>query len=642
MCGIVGYFSWSGRPLEPGRIEAMVGALAHRGPDDSGVWTAGDASAALGQSRLSIIDLSAAGHQPMANEDGSLWLVFNGEIYNFEELRADLRVRGHVFRSASDSEVILHQYEEDGDACLERFNGMFAFALFDVRRRRLLLGRDRAGEKPLFFATGPDHVVFASEIKAILASGLVQPAIDAAALRTCMVYNAMAAPMTVFAGVRQLLPAHVVSVDRAGFGTPRPYWNLLERVANARALPTCDQAWLEGFADHLDRSVRLRMRSDAPFGAFLSGGLDSSAIVKVMRQTTDQPLRTYAFAFREGSFDESGMAKEVAAILGTDHNTIEAPMANLPQLLEKAVYHGEEYTPNPCFIPVYLLCQGAARHVKMVLSGDGADELLAGYETYQATALARLYGRMPAPLRRLAAAAIRRLPPSEAKVPLEDKLKRFVYGAEAPGLNSHALWRHIFQPDQVDAVLATPFAGAGGDPTRLYNDRIQAGAALPFVSRLLFADFSYYMPNDALVKMDRMGMANGLEVRAPFLDHHLVEFCFAMPDRLKLRRWTGKKHVLKRFLAGTIPDRLITRKKAGFNVPVDAWLRGPLRPMLEDCLSAADMRRLGIFRPEAVQSLLTEHLSGRANHGLKLWNLLSFTVWHRLFLKAAVGGSEMG
>lgn len=607
--------------MPEGRIDAMIGALKHRGPDDRGVMV--EDGCALGHARLSIIDLSAAGHQPMSNEDGSLWLVFNGEIYNFEELRAELVAKGHVFRSNTDSEVILHQYEEDGDACVTRFNGMFAFALWDRRRNRMVLARDRAGEKPLFFAQGSDHILFGSEIKAVLASGLVSPDFDPQAIQTCMIYNAMAAPMTVFKAVRQLLPAHVMVVDESGVRST-PYWRLLDQIGRDRGAMS-DDDWLAGFGAHLERSVKMRMRSDAPYGAFLSGGLDSTAIVKVMAETLSDKVRTYAFGFQEHAFDEVGPATEVAGIFGTQHRNIYARMDNLPDLVELAVRHGEEYTPNPCFIPVHLLCKEASTEVKMVLSGDGADELLAGYETYQATAAAAAWRRLPLALRRLVAAGVRRLPPSEGKVPLETKLKRFVYGANLPGREPHALWRHIFTPEGMRDCLMAEYA-QGGDPSALYKERLAEAGDLPLISGLLYGDFSYYLPNDALVKTDRMGMANGLEIRSPFLDHHLVEYCFGMPDRLKLRGLRTKKFILKRYLAGTIPDHLIRRKKAGFNVPVDAWIRGPLRAMVNDVLSSVRLKGDGVFCPQTVQAMMREHMAGHANRGLELWNILCLTL----------------
>lgn len=630
MCGIVGYFSWKGRPLEPGRIQAMTLSLQHRGPDDSDVFEFGGVS--LGHARLSIIDLSPAGRQPMGNEDGAIQLVYNGEIYNFDALRRELIQKGHTFRSDTDSEVIVHLYEEEGDACVERFNGMFAFALWDSRKNRLLLARDRTGQKPLFYYQDEDFIVFGSEVKALLASGLIEPELDYQALQVCLIYNAMAAPMTIFKGVRQLMPARIMACANTGCAVFR-YWDLFERLAARGPERLSEAEWLEGFAAHFDRSVAMRMRSDAPYGAFLSGGLDSSAVVKVMAQVKSDPVLTFAFGFKEAPFDETSFAGAVAEQFGTRHRNITAREEELPSLVERVIHHGEEYTPNPCFIPVYLLCRGASEHVKMILSGDGGDELLAGYETYQATYAARVAGILPSGVTRVAQRLADMLPRSDDKVPLEDKIKRFARGAEARAPYCHVLWRHIFMPTETLDVLTPGLAVelAENDPTALYRQALQEGVPLSYLGRLLYADFAYYMPNDALVKMDRMGMAHGLEIRNPFLDFELVEHAFAMPDSLKLRRMRTKKYALKHYLKGALPHEFIHRKKAGFNVPVDAWLRGPLQEFVRDELSESRVRKAGVFRPDKVTALMEAHMSRKDNTGLRLWNILCFHIFLDMF-----------
>lgn len=632
MCGIAGYYSWTGRPLEPGKIFAMTQALNHRGPDDFGHFE--DPGISLGHTRLSIIDLSPAGHQPMTNEDDSLVLIFNGEIYNFETLRSDLQKKGHHFRSDSDSEVILHQYEEDGDQCLEKFNGMFAFALWDKKRRRLFLARDRIGKKPLFYFMGPDFIIFASEIKSILASERVVPELCPEALETSMVYNAMAAPMTLFKDIHQLLPGHYLIADQDTFDLQR-YWDLRSVLDGSTSPIRSENEWLDEFREKFDRSVALRMRSDAPYGAFLSGGLDSTAIVKSMTEQNDDPVRTFSFGFDEASFDESESAKEISRIFGTKHKTVFAETENLTQLIETAVYHGEEFTPNPCFIPVYLLCKEAAKEVKMVLSGDGADEILAGYETYQATYAAQYYRQLPGLIKEPISLFINRLSVSDKKVPMENKLKRFIYGSNLPGKECHALWRYIFTPEKARETLDLNIRNqlAGYDPTQIYKQCLKEGEKFSFLNNLLYADLSYYLTNDAILKMDRMGMANGLEIRTPFLDYELVEFLFSMPDELKLKRFFNKKYLLKQYLRKSIPDRLIYQQKAGFNVPIDAWLRGPLREYMLDSLNTAALKNLHAFDEIIVAQMIKDHLSGRKNLGLELWNILSFSVWNSLFLQ---------
>jgi asparagine synthase (glutamine-hydrolysing) len=632
MCGITGYFSGKGIPFEPGKIMEMTHALSHRGPDDFGYFE--NSGIALGHTRLSIIDLSLAGHQPMTNEDNSLVLIFNGEIYNFEELRSDLKKKGHYFRSNSDSEVILHQYEEDGEECLQKFNGMFAFALWDKNKRSLLLARDRIGKKPLFYFMGSGFIIFGSEIKSLLASDLVVPELCHEALETSMVYNAMAAPMTLFKGIHQLLPGHYLIAGRETSHI-RKYWDLRSAVEISPSTLKNEGQWLEAFREKFNRSVALRMRSDAPYGAFLSSGLDSTAIVKAMTEKSEDPVRTFSFGFNDDSFDESTAAKEISKIFGTTHKTVYAEAQNLPQLLETSLYFGEEFTPNPCFIPVYLLCREAAKEVKMVLSGDGADEILAGYETYQATYAAQFYKKLPRLIKEPVSWFINRLSVSNKKVPIENKLKRFVYGSNLPGKECHALWRYIFTPEKARATLVPKIQDllSGYDPTHTYKQCIKDGESFSFLSNLLYADLSYYLTNDAILKMDRMGMANGLEVRTPFLDHELVEFLFSMPDSLKLKRFFNKKYLLKQYLRKRVPNRLIYQKKAGFNVPVDAWLRGPLREKMLDNLNITSVKSLNIFSASIVTQMVQDHLSGRKNLGLELWNILSFSVWHNLFLQ---------
>jgi len=629
MCGLTGYYSFAGRPLEAGRIQAMVRTLRHRGPDDEGVYELDAIS--LGHTRLAIIDLSVAGHQPMTNETKDIWLVFNGEIYNYETIRRDLLIKGHTFKSNTDSETIIHLYEEIGDDFLTKLNGMFAIALWDSKRQKLILARDRAGEKPLFYHQGPDYIVFGSEVKAILASGLVQRQIDSRALSSCLVYNAMPAPYTIFSDVRQLLPGQALFLENERI-SPRRYWTLIDAV-NKTSTNNNERQWLEGFASLFERSVTMRMRSDAPYGAFLSGGLDSSAVVKVMSDVARQPIRSFAFGFEESEFDETDYASFVAGVYHTNHEAIFTSEAELPALIERVVYHSEEYTPNPCFIPVYLLCRGASKHVKMVLSGDGGDEVLAGYETYQATHLAQLYQKLPRWMQSILEFAISRLPISQGKVPLEDKLKRFVYGARRPGSHAHALWRYIFTLEEARDVLTAAYSRdvEEWDPASIYTACLDEGKPLSLLGSLLYADFSYYMPNDALVRMDRMGMANGLEIRSPFIDHQLVEYAFSMPDSLRLRRFSIKKYALREYLKDSLPRRIVNRKKAGFNVPADAWLRGPLKEYLLDRLSSREVESVGVFRRHSVERLITEHMERKANHGLRLWNLLCFHIWWGLF-----------
>ena len=637
MCGIVGYFSWTGRPLARAALDAMVDAVSHRGPDDRGVWQ-GD-SVALGHTRLSIIDLSRAGRQPMSNETGDIWLTFNGEIYNFEALRAELIAKGHTFRSNADSEVILHQYEEDGEGCLRRLNGMFAFALWDASRRRLILARDRAGEKPLFYYATDGFIVFGSEIKSLLASGLVPVEIDSPALLTGLIYNAMAAPRTIVKGIRQIVPGAYLD---CGDGPPaeKKYWDLLSIIRGRKNENRTDEEWLDGFNSHLHRSVKMRMRSDVDYGAYLSGGLDSTAVVKTMTEFHGLPVKTFSFGFREASFDESKAATLVSRIFGTEHFNSYASASALPGLVEKIVYHSEEYTPNPTFLPAFLLAGHAREHVKMVLSGDGGDELLAGYETYQASFMARVLRRFPAPVRRAVAWAIERLPVSNRRMPLEAKLKRFLHGVESDAQHPHVLWRHIFSLSGARDILQEHYAreAAGFDPLAVYSGDIDDARDMGFLTSLQYADFRNFMPNDAVLRSDRTGMAHGLEVRAPFLDHEFVEYVFGMPENLKLRWLTVRKYALRRYLRNSVPPQILNQRKLGFNAPIDDWLRGPLKEFLCDHTTPESLAKADVFKAERVNEMVSRHLDRQRNHGFELWNILCLTIWHKLFANGRKNG----
>ena len=630
MCGICGVLHFGGHHQPDTTVlSQMTDSLRHRGPDGGDIYIEG--AIGLGHRRLAILDLSTAGKQPMSNEDGSLWLTYNGEIYNFAEIRRDLQRLGHLFRSQTDTEVILKAYAQWGVDCLARFNGMFAFALWDTSWQRLWLVRDRLGIKPLFYCTRPDRFLFASEIKAILCDPTVERHVNLTALHHYLSLNYTPAPYSLFEGIQQLLPGHYLLVEKDGRYQDHTYWDISyqeKRHASEKTL-------MAEFEYELARSVERRLVSDVPLGAFLSGGVDSSAIVYWMEQQQERPVDTFSIGFQEDSYNELDYARQVANACQTNHRErIVTPDAI--EILPKVVWHAEEPTADSSMLPVYYLAQMAREKVTVALSGDGADEILAGYETYQAHYLARLYRKIPVFMRRqLIRPLIESMPVSYAKVSLDFKLKRFVHGAELDSDAGHAYWRIIFD-EAMKAALYTPDVRqtlAGIHTFALYHQVFAQTDATHPLERMLYVDTRFYLPNDMLVKVDRMTMAHGLEARVPFLDHQLVELVASLPAHLKLRAWRQKKYLLKKSLAQRLPQADVWRKKQGFNVPKGQWLQHELREFVGDHLSPQQMQRMGLFQPEQVTQLLNEHLNGQQDNSHQLWGLLCLSLWWQKFIE---------
>jgi asparagine synthase (glutamine-hydrolysing) len=513
MCGIAGVWRLDGAVVEPSTLSQMIGAIAHRGPDAEGCHL--DGGVGLGHRRLAIIDLSPNGRQPMCNEDSTIWITYNGEIYNFQEIKDELEAKGHIFRSQTDTEMVIHAYEEWGVDCLSRFNGMFAFGLWDGRSRQMWLVRDRIGIKPLFYAHMPDRIAFGSEIKAVLANGRIPRTLDHTALSHYLALNYTPAPYTLFTHVRQLLPGHYLLVKADGTVQDTAYWDLHYHEGQRRS----EDEWLEIFDDLLADAVRVRLMSDVPFGAFLSGGVDSSAVTYWMAQHMREPVKTFSIGFGEDSFDELVYARQVADVVKAEayEKTVTAKTA---EILPKIVWHSEEPTADSSMIAVYYLAQMTRQHVTMALSGDGADEILAGYETYQAYYIHHLYKLLPRFLRQgFIAPLVNRLPVSDAKVSWDYKLRRFVAAGDLTSEEAHATWRMIFDHTTQTALLN---GIAPADTIGLYRQFFAQTNARHPINRMLYVDTRFYLPNDMLVKVDRMTMAHGLEARVPFLDHRLV------------------------------------------------------------------------------------------------------------------------
>jgi asparagine synthase (glutamine-hydrolysing) len=612
----------------------MTDILRHRGPDGQGVYI--QDSVGLGHRRLAIIDLSEAGKQPMSNEDGSIWVTYNGEIYNFQEIRHTLIEKGHIFQSNTDTEVIVHAYEEWGTDCLAKFNGMFAFGLWDQQRQRLWLARDRLGIKPLFYAVCPPSaenagcLLFGSEIKAILASGLIEARINLEGLHHYLSLNYTPAPHTLFEGVSQLLPGHYLLANTSGHIHTAEYWDVVYQEGPYRD----EQYYFETFEQLAADSVRIRLVSDVPFGAFLSGGVDSSGIVYWMAQAMAQPVKTFSIGFQEKSYNELDYAGQVAQACQTDHYS-QLVTANAAAVLPKIVWHAEEPTADSSMIPLYYLAQMARQHVTMALSGDGADEILAGYETYQAYYAQRLYRLLPGFIRRgILAPLIHQLPNSDKKVSLDFKLKRFVSGAELDPEAAHAYWRTIFDEPGKRLLYTEAVSAAinGADTLELYRTAFARSNARHPLNRMLYVDTRFYLPNDMLVKMDRMTMAHSLEARVPYLDYRLVEFAASIPPWLKLKEYRHKKYLLKAILSKYLPAEVLWRKKQGFNVPKGVWLKNELKEFVFDHLSASCLKEMGLFRPEIVQQILQMHAAGKRDYSHQIWGLLSLSLWWQQYI----------
>ena len=622
MCGIVGnVVARADRTPDRAVLARMNDRIAHRGPDDDGVFVRGPAGLAM--RRLKIIDL-ATGHQPMAGEEGRVWVVFNGEIYNYHELREALAARGHVFTTRSDTEVIVHGYEERGVASVGDLDGMFAVAIWDAPARTLLLARDRLGIKPLYYAVLPDQIVFASELKALLEHPAIERTLDLTALSRYLAHEYVPAPHSILRAVRKLPAGHWLTYTD-GRVKLEPYWD----VHFQRGAGIDEAEAVEALRAALDRSVKQHLVSDVPLGVFLSGGIDSSAVAAFAARHFPGRLKTFSIGFEDPSFDETAHARRVARVLDTDHQEeIFDPraaldlVARLPELLDEPL-------GDASLLPTYLLSRFTRRSVTVALSGDGGDELFAGYPTYQAHRLAGPLELIPPLLRRrLLRPVVERLPVSLDNLSFDFKLKRFVAGLDFAPVDRHAAWLGSFTPaEQKELFTADALARMEAPPSyAAFHEMLSHAPSASGLERMLYLDLKGYLGEGVLTKVDRASMACSLEVRVPLLDHRVVELASSLPMHLKLRRVTTK-YVLKRALAGVLPRDILERPKKGFGIPLGRWFRGELAPMLRDVCAPEVIRRAGLFRPEAVGRLLAEHAEGRHDHRKKLYTLLAFQLW---------------
>ncbi|MDO8489094.1 MAG: asparagine synthase (glutamine-hydrolyzing), partial [Candidatus Omnitrophota bacterium] len=576
MCGISGLLHFNDAPINPRVLRAMTDVIAHRGPDDSGEYICGPIG--LGHRRLAIIDISPAGKQPMSNEDASIWITCNGEIYNFLDLRDRLIKKGHKFRSASDTETIIHAYEEWGTDCLKYLNGMFAFALWDAAKQRLWLVRDRLGIKPLFYHSAPNSLIFGSEIKAILAHPDINRKLNYEALAYYLALNYAPAPHTLFFGINQLLPGHYLIVSQEGQVQDTEYWDLVFKENECRD----EKFYINEFTNLLEDSVRLRLASDVPFGVFLSGGLDSGSVSYWMAENSGKQIKTFSAGFKENSFNELPYARHLAQLLNTDHHECIVDM-DVIGILPKIVWHAEEPTADSSMVAQYYLAKMVRGQVKMVLTGDGGDEILAGYETYPAYFLSQLARLLPKWFyRHIAIPLADILPVSYEKLSWDFKLRRFLSGIEFSPEDAHATRRMVFDKESRRQLLSANInnSGSKADAIDLYREMFSRSKSNKPLNRMLYVDTRFYLPNDILVKLDRMTMACGIEARAPLLDYRLVNFLATVPVHLKIKHFHQGKHLLKAAMKNKIPDRIIYRKKQGFNIPQASWIKDRLRPFV--------------------------------------------------------------
>src|SRR4051812_10622284 len=626
MCGIAGIVAADhlhGDEID--RLVRMRDVITHRGPDDAGTFV--DGSAALAHRRLSIVDL-AAGHQPLANEDGSIRIVFNGEIYNHAAVRPTLEAHGHAYRTRSDTETIVHAYEQWGDACVERLRGMFAFAIWDAKRQRLLLARDRMGIKPLYWTIVANRLLFGSEIKAILESGLIRAEANERGIPELLSTRYLSGPETLFKGIHRLLPGHTLVFEN-GVATTRQWWDVPVGVTRPEIARLSEADAVAEFRAKLEDAVRTRLMADVPLGMFLSGGLDSSAIAALMAGMIDRPLQTFSVAFKQRAFSEIGYARQVATAIKANPHEIVIDDADFFGALPRLVWHEDEPIAHPSSVPLYFVSRLAAEHVKVVLTGEGSDELLAGY------------GKYPRALANWRAGAFWRLTPE----PIRD----FVAGTVVPRLpgrvGRYAMRSFLAMPRTPEAMFFDNFASIGLTeqaallsprlarmatpaayaPSRAYFDAPNGTSTT--LDRLLYADLKTYLV-ELLMKQDQMSMAASIESRVPFLDHHLVEFAAGLPPRMKLRGFTTK-WILREAVRGILPPEILTRKKMGFPVPFGIWMRGPWKDVARDVLLDVRSRQRGIIEPAAVERLISAHAAGATDGGDAIWSLLNLELWYR-------------
>ena len=616
MCGITGYLGQGNEEI----LRKMTDSLKHRGPDDKGFYF--NNNIGLGHRRLSIIDL-ATGHQPISNEDETIWLIFNGEIYNFFELRKDLEKKGHKFKTQTDTEVMVHLYEEKGEDFLKELNGMFAIALWDEKNEKLILARDRMGQKPLYYSLINNTLIFGSEIKSLFEHPLVKKEIDFDSLNKYLIHTYVPTPQTIIKGVNKLEPGHFLVYQNNKLRNSS-YWeiqfNQLKDQGN----------YLAQFEDLLEKSVKRRLVSDVPLGVFLSGGIDSSAIVYYAQKNSSQKIKTFSIGFTDKSFDESNYANQVARFLKTEHYHQNCSPADLLGLIDDIAEINDEPLADASIIPTYLLSKFTRQKVTVALAGDGGDELLAGYPTFQAMKFAKIYRYLPRTVRNIFQKTANLLPVSFDNFSLDFNIKKILSGYDYSPEIQNQIWLGDINLQQSQKLFSSTIANQINFNKSFseLDQFIEDINDQSLENRIIYLYLKQYLSDCILTKTDRASMFASLEVRAPFMDYRLVEFINSLPYDLKLKGLKSK-YVLKKLMKGKLPDNIINRSKKGFGIPVAKWITHELKDFTFDLLSESSIKKQGIFDYSEIKKLLDEHLSKKVNHRIKLWTLLMFQQWYR-------------
>jgi asparagine synthase (glutamine-hydrolysing) len=638
MCGICGKLVFDGKGISEGLLKTMCKSFSYRGPDDEGISISPPVG--LGHRRLSIIDLSPAGHQPMSNEDGTIWLVFNGEIYEFQELRGRLKSNGHTLKSRTDTETIIHLYEEEGIQCLKHLNGMFAFALWDQRQQKLWLGRDRLGIKPLNYYWDGRQFVFASEIKAILCDPDVSREIDPEALDLYLTLNYIPAPWTIFKNIRKLTPGSYLVAEKGKISV-ETYWDIPVGVANRESTSTRGATgeetidFKQGLYALLEGAVKRRLISDVPLGAFLSGGIDSSIIVALMARNSSRPVKTFSIGYKDlPSFDETKYAREVAKFNKTEHQEFKLGYKDILEAFPAVLETLDEPFADSSAVPTFIVSRETRRHVTVALSGDGGDELFAGYRMYLGEYWSQYYAKIPLFLRdRLIAPLLNALPDARDKPSLEmvRRMKKFVRGMSIAFPDRFYGWREIFPFSMRQELLNKPpgenlYLNLVREMVEDEKDRFDGD----IINLMLYMDVKGLLPGDMLTKVDRMSMANSLEVRVPFLDHTFAEYVFQIKGHMKLKG-KSRKYILMETFKDLLPPSLHRRPKWGFEMPIGAWLRNELKFLIDEYLSEHLIRKQAFFNYEIIKGLINNHMNGRQDTSWHLWNLIVFQHWYKTY-----------
>jgi asparagine synthase (glutamine-hydrolysing) len=638
MCGICGKIDFTGNSVSLELLRSMTDSFAYRGPDDEGFFA--DGPVGLGHRRLSIIDLSPAGRQPMSNEDESLWLVFNGEIYDFAETREKLVAKGHVLKSRTDSETVLHLYEDEGTACLNRLNGMFAFALWDARLQRLWLSRDRLGKKPLVYYWDGKRLIFGSEIKAILRDPDVPREIDFEALDLYLTLNYIPAPWTIFKNIRKLPPGHSLVLEKGELSI-QSFWDVPANGPGHEIPAPSDSTPLDQCKARLrhllEASVARRLIADVPLGAFLSGGLDSSIIVALMARQSSRPVKTFSIGYEDlPFFDETRYAREVARFNRTEHHEFKLGYRDILEAFPKVLDLLDEPFADSSAVPTYIVSRETRRHVTVALSGDGGDELFAGYRMYLGEYWAKYFAGIPTAIREhMMAPLLQSLPDARDKPGLEliRRAKKFLGGMSLSFPERFCAWREVFPFAARQKLLRGPLER--NFYLELVHRAVESGKALfprDGINLMLYLDVKGLLPGDMLAKVDRMSMANSLEVRVPFLDSTLVQYVFTLKGSTKLGAWKGKRILLETF-KDLLPPLLHNRPKWGFEMPIGTWFRKELTFLIEEYLHRDRIKKQGLFDPGVISDLVSNHMSGRQDTSWQLWNLIVFEHWYEKYIE---------